>query len=246
MKGPSPSPVPSPRSVCGFWQKQTRPKCFPQRPRSFERLKTYGLPREAKLCHRCNVYYLGEHDLLFVSLKKFGVGLHGLLACRILPRRLDDLSPTRLPGREYRSVQQAGLGRRAVPRPALFNLAPSQLVLNIAVCLKLVQLGKAVPQRGKVGLVLLGFFPHFFSVSVTGRGIKTAVQNIFEELWEGVRPCALHGFQEELMRQPRTKVCPSVRRQRGWAGAAWAEFGSVWLEKAASVILMKNINPSGC
>lgn len=35
--------------------------------------------------------------------------------------------------------------------------------------------------EGQGGFVLVFFFP-FFSVSVTGRGIKTAVQNIFEEL----------------------------------------------------------------
>lgn len=41
-------------------------------------------------------------------------------------------------------------------------------------------------------------------------------------------------------------VCPSVGRQRGSAGATRAEFESVWLEKAASLILLMNINPFGC
>lgn len=52
--------------------------------------------REAKLCGRSIIYEFGECDLLFVSLKKFGIGL---LACGFLPaasptlHRVDDLSP---------------------------------------------------------------------------------------------------------------------------------------------------------
>lgn len=160
MKGPSPSPVPSPHSVW-FLTKANPIQAFLPVSEVFQKAE----------CRRCSIYDFGERDLLFVPLKKFGVGLHGLLACRFSPAASptphwpDDLSPAQLPGREYRSVQQPGLGRRAVPHPALFNLAPSQLVLNIAVCLKLVQPGQAAPQRGKV----LGFFSLLFN-KCNGRG----------------------------------------------------------------------------
>jgi len=141
--------------------------------RASGRLKTYDLPREARLCRRCDIYQFGQCDPLFVSLKKPRLGLHGLLALRSLPaasctpRWPGDLSPTQLPGREYRSVQQPGLRCRAGLRPALVNLAPSQLILNIAVCLKPVQHGKAEPQRRKASLFV------FFSMGVMGlRGLK--------------------------------------------------------------------------
>lgn len=44
----------------------------------------------------------------------------------------------------------------------------------------------------------------------------------------------------------KAKVCLPFRRQRGWAGATQGEFGLLWLGKTAVVILVMNINPSGC
>lgn len=49
-----------------------------------------------------------------------------------------------------------------------------------------------------------------------------------------------------FMLHMKAKVCLSVRRQRGWAGATQGEFGLLCLGKAAVVILVMNRNPFGC
>lgn len=81
MKSPSPSPVPSPLSARGFLTKPAQ--AFPLVSEAL--LEMCDLLPEDKLCCRCDMHHLDERDLLFVPLQKFGVGMHRLLASRLLP-----------------------------------------------------------------------------------------------------------------------------------------------------------------
>lgn len=119
MKGPFPSPVPSPHSLCGFWQKQTQPKHFPWCLRSSERLKTYVKPSYA-----AGVTFISLVNVIFYLYlwRHFGLGCTGCSPagfCRLLPPpHTDQMIWALLRCWGMNIGQHSNLGSAAVPSRA--------------------------------------------------------------------------------------------------------------------------------
>lgn len=147
---------PLPHFVGDFWQNKTQPKHFPWCLRSSEWLKMDGLPREAQLAAGVAFICLVNAIFYLYIWRNLVLGCTNCLPegfCCLLPAPCNAWmiwAPLSCQGVQIvcaRSAQHPGLGPHTILCLPLFNLAPSQLTLGIAVCLRLVWLCKAVLHR---------------------------------------------------------------------------------------------------